>query len=119
MAEENFFIENSENKWMQELYRSLSSFPEMQKRLLVSHIDNIKHQINAGIDHVQEKFSRLLASENLNIGFTSQDFLENPRTHENGWLGLQNNFLFIKQLNTLLKRLPASLPDSPVSWFDS
>ncbi|HAT9793228.1 TPA: alpha-amylase, partial [Legionella pneumophila subsp. pneumophila] len=35
MAEENFFIENSENKWMQELYRSLSSFPEMQKRLLV------------------------------------------------------------------------------------
>ncbi|HAT8672702.1 TPA: alpha-amylase [Legionella pneumophila] len=110
MAEENFFIENSENKWMQELYRSLSSFPEMQKRLLVSHIDNIKHQINAGIDHVQEKFSRLLASESLNIGFTSQDFLENPRTHENGWLGLQNNFLFIKQLNTLLKTLPASLP---------
>lgn len=110
MAEENFFIENSENKWMQELYRSLSSFPEMQKRLLVSHIDNIKHQINAGIDHVQEKFSRLLASESLNIGFTSQDFLENPRTHENGWLGLQDNFLFIKQLNRLLKTLPASLP---------
>ncbi|MFO3442687.1 alpha-amylase family protein [Legionella pneumophila serogroup 1] len=110
MAEENFFIENSENKWMQELYRSLSSFPEMQKRLLVSHIDNIKHQINAGISHVQEKFSRLLASESLNIGFTSQDFLENPRTHENGWLGLQNNFAFIKQLNTLLKTLPASLP---------
>lgn len=110
MAEENFLIENSENKWMQELYRSLSSFPEMQKRLLVSHIDNIKHQINAGIGHVQERFAKHLVLEGLSIEFTSQDFLARPRTHENGWLGLQNNFAFIRQLNALLKNLPASLP---------
>ncbi|HAU1638226.1 TPA: alpha-amylase [Legionella pneumophila] len=110
MAEDNFFLENADNKWMLELYRSASSFPEMQKRLLVSHIDNIKHQINAGIDHVQEKFARLLAVEELNIKFTPQDFLAKPRTHENGWHGLQNNFVFIRQLNALLKNLPASLP---------
>ncbi|CDZ78177.1 trehalose synthase [Legionella massiliensis] len=114
MAEKSFFIENKEKPWMLALYQRLSTAPAMQQRLLVAHVDNLKNQINAGIQAVQEKFAELMSEEGCSVGFSSQDYHARPRLPENGWLGLQNNFAFIKQLNALLKKLPAS-----VSGFSS
>lgn len=109
MAEDNFFAENSANNWLVELYHELSKKPELQKRLLVAHIENIKHQINAGIAPVQYKFSSLLSAEEDSVGFEAEDFIAKPRNADNGWQGLHDNLVFISQLNSLLKKLPASV----------
>ncbi|WP_367606864.1 alpha-amylase family protein [Legionella sp. W05-934-2] len=109
MAKDNFMRENANKEWMLALYNDLNSVPEMQKRLLVAHKDNIRHQINAGIRGVQQIFAELLDTFGIKITFEAKDFIAKPRTYENGWLGLQDNSAFIKQLNTLLKQLPASL----------
>ncbi|KTD06492.1 alpha-amylase [Legionella gratiana] len=109
MAEDNFFEENSANNWLVDLYHELSKHPELQQRLLLPHIENIKHQINAGIATVQYKFSSLLSAENCSIGFEAEDFIAKTRNSDNGWQGLHDNVAFISQLNSLLKKLPASV----------
>lgn len=110
MAIENFLSENKENDSLLHLYFSLEQCPELQKRFIISHIDNLKHQINAGIPQVYKRFSELLSQKGVVLDSKGDDFLPKSRTAVNGWLGLHNNFEFIRQLNTILKKLPISHP---------
>jgi alpha-amylase len=109
MAEESFIAEHLTNEPLINLYQSLSSSPEMQKRFLIAHIDNIHNQINAGTSQVVEKFCSLLSLHGIFISSNPAEYIAKPRTCDNGWLGLHNNFEFIKQLNWILKSLPKSI----------
>lgn len=108
MANESFIEEHCEDKTLLKLYHDLNKFPELQKRFICSHLDNVKNQINAGIPHILERFQKLLSEYGIKTNSESDDFIPKLRTPQNGWLGLHNNFAFIKQINSILTKLPVT-----------
>ena len=108
MAKDNFFIEYKENEQIKNLYHSIAHIPEIKRRFLASHTDNIKNQINAGIPKACNRFYHLLSSYGVFVSFHPSAYAPRPRGFENGWLGLHNNVDFIKQVNLIIQKLPAS-----------
>ncbi len=103
-------IQNDRTNHVAEIYAELKKDPSNQKRLLAAYIENLKNQINSADTKICEQFRKAAAIRKLKIQFTKNDYEPRVRNGENGWNGCCDLKDFTRQINNILKQLPASQP---------
>lgn len=111
------------NDYKKIVYQKLSYNPDLQQRLLIPYIENVKCLINAGDFKVCHLFKSHLKKQGIITGFKAHNYKLQERSYTNGWLGNHDLHEFITKVNLQLTQLPNSrigfwselvrLPDRP------